>query len=133
MAHRPTSHDGRRERHDDNAGHIVVGVDGSPSSLQALRWAVDQGALTGATVQAVIAWHVPNLYGYPMTDGEDWAADAQVALTTALDTVLGNDKSKVSSTVVQGYPAKALLDAAAGVVAGQPAFRGSRREAEKSS
>jgi nucleotide-binding universal stress UspA family protein len=62
----------------------------------------------------VIAWHFPNLYGYPMTDGEDWAADAQVALTTALDTVLGNDKSKVSSTVVQGYPAKALLDAAAG-------------------
>jgi nucleotide-binding universal stress UspA family protein len=98
----------------NNAGRIVVGVDGSPSSLQALRWAVGQSALTGETVQAVVAWHFPNLYGYPMTDGEDWAMDAQQALTTALDTVLGNDKSKVSSTVVQGYPAKVLLDAAAG-------------------
>ena len=37
-------------------GHIVVGVDGSPSSLDALTWAVGQAALTGTDVQAVIAW-----------------------------------------------------------------------------
>ena len=36
-------------------GHIVVGVDGSPSSLDALTWAVGQAALTGTDVQAVIA------------------------------------------------------------------------------
>jgi hypothetical protein len=49
-------------------GHIVVGVDGSPSSLDALTWAVGQGALTGADVQAVIAWEYPPLSGVdPMT------------------------------------------------------------------
>ncbi|MDU0293482.1 universal stress protein [Saccharothrix longispora] len=37
---------------------IVVGVDGSPSSLTALRWAVDEAKLRGAVVEAVLAWHV---------------------------------------------------------------------------
>jgi nucleotide-binding universal stress UspA family protein len=38
---------------------IVAGVDGSASSLEALRWAVRQAELTGATVDAVIAWQYP--------------------------------------------------------------------------
>jgi nucleotide-binding universal stress UspA family protein len=38
---------------------VVVGVDGSASSLEALRWAVRQAELTGATVDAVIAWQYP--------------------------------------------------------------------------
>lgn len=46
---------------------IVAGVDGSPSSLDALRWATRQAALTGAQVEAVTAWHFPATYGgYPM-------------------------------------------------------------------
>jgi nucleotide-binding universal stress UspA family protein len=43
-----------------SGGHqprIVVGVDGSASSEQALRWALRQAELTGAAVEAVIAWH----------------------------------------------------------------------------
>ena len=43
------------------APRIVAGVDGSESSLAALRWAVRQAELTGATVEAVIAWHYPVL------------------------------------------------------------------------
>ena len=35
---------------------IVVGVDGSPSSMKALRWAIRQAKLTGAEVEAVTAW-----------------------------------------------------------------------------
>jgi nucleotide-binding universal stress UspA family protein len=38
---------------------IVVGVDGSEGSRAALRWAVEEGALRGATVEAVSAFHVP--------------------------------------------------------------------------
>jgi nucleotide-binding universal stress UspA family protein len=34
---------------------IVAGVDGSPSSMSALRWAIRQAGLTGATVDAMIA------------------------------------------------------------------------------
>lgn len=43
----------------EGAPRIVVGVDGSPSSRAALRWAVRQARLTGGTVDAVIAWQIP--------------------------------------------------------------------------
>ncbi len=36
----------------DGAPRIVVGVDGSPSSRAALRWAVRQAKFTGAKVDA---------------------------------------------------------------------------------
>ena len=39
--------------------HTVVGVDGSPESCAALRWAVDHGRRTGTTVRAVRVWHPP--------------------------------------------------------------------------
>src|SRR5215469_9834948 len=45
------------------SGRIVVGVDGSSSSKAALAWAVDQARLTGASVEAVIAWHYPVVVG----------------------------------------------------------------------
>ena len=38
---------------------IVAGVDGSPSSRAGLRWAVREAALTGGTVDAVMALHLP--------------------------------------------------------------------------
>ncbi|HXG77678.1 MAG TPA: universal stress protein [Gaiellaceae bacterium] len=42
------------------AGRIVVGVDGSPSSRAALRWAAEEAALRDATLVAVHAWaYVP--------------------------------------------------------------------------
>jgi nucleotide-binding universal stress UspA family protein len=37
---------------------IVVGVDESPSSRTALRWAVEEAKLRGAVVEAVLAWRV---------------------------------------------------------------------------
>jgi CBS domain-containing protein len=49
---------GERER------RIVVGVDGSAPSKAALSWAIRQAKLTGAVVEAVIAWHYPSPYGY---------------------------------------------------------------------
>ena len=41
--------------HNGTAPRIVAGVDGSPSSLAAMRWAVRQAELTGATVDAISA------------------------------------------------------------------------------
>ena len=43
---------------------IVVGVDGSEPSKLALRWAIRQAKLTGASVDAVIAWWFPSTYGW---------------------------------------------------------------------
>jgi nucleotide-binding universal stress UspA family protein len=38
---------------------VVVGVDGSAQSIEALRWAARYGEATGATIRAVRAWYVP--------------------------------------------------------------------------
>lgn len=36
---------------------IVVGIDGSPASKAALRWAVDEAELRGCAVEAILGWH----------------------------------------------------------------------------
>lgn len=47
----------------DDQDRIVVGVDGSPSSREALRWAARQAALTGGTVRALTSWDYPQYHG----------------------------------------------------------------------
>lgn len=41
--------------------HIVVGIDESPASRLALRWAVDEARVRDATLSVVRSWHVPAL------------------------------------------------------------------------
>ena len=40
-------------------GEIVVGVDGSPGSVTALRWAIGEARRRGATLKVVHAWTYP--------------------------------------------------------------------------
>lgn len=94
---------------------IVVGVDGSSASIDALKWAIRQSSLTGATVEAVISWQFPMAYGgYPGGAGVDWPANAQTVLDTAVDEAVGSQADQISRQVVRGHPAQVLLDAAAG-------------------
>lgn len=44
-------------------GGIVVGIDGSTSSLDALQWALDEGELRGIPVHVVMSWHMPPVAG----------------------------------------------------------------------
>lgn len=99
----------------DASRHIVVGVDGSAGSVCALRWALEQAQLSGATVQAINAWEYPNMYGsYPLASDIDWRSNAQQILDVALNAVVGLDTAKVSTTVVEGHPATVLLEASVG-------------------
>jgi nucleotide-binding universal stress UspA family protein len=96
---------------------IVVGVDGSESSKQALRWAIRQAELTGGSVDAVTAWHYPSSYGLaPLPgDGDDFDGDAKRVLTEALAEVSGlAPEVQVEPLVAQGHPATVLLEAAQG-------------------
>lgn len=100
-------------------GRIVVGVDGSDSSVKALHWAVRQAELTGATVEAVNSWEYPATSWASMMPGmpEDFdpQALATVSLTEALEEALGAKvAAAVSKVVVIGNPAQALLDRAQG-------------------
>jgi nucleotide-binding universal stress UspA family protein len=95
---------------------IVVGVDGSEQSEQALRWATRMSLATGAQIDAVIAWHVPVGYGGTYLP-ESWSPkdDARATLTRAIDAVFaGGRPAGLRLLVRQGPAAKALLDASAG-------------------
>ena len=88
---------------------IVVGMDGSAGSREALQWAVAHAELSGAAVQAVMAWQLPEVYSMAPRDYE---ADARHELQTAIENALGPDqRSHVPSQVVAGRPGHVLVDA----------------------
>jgi nucleotide-binding universal stress UspA family protein len=99
---------------------IVAGVDGSPSSIDALRWAIRQAMLTGAAVDAVAAWHYPSTAGGfgwapgAMESGYDFQEIAGKTLADAISNSLDPASHvHVRPCVVEGNPAQVLLDAAA--------------------
>jgi nucleotide-binding universal stress UspA family protein len=97
---------------------IVAGVDGSPPSVNALRWATRQAELTGGTLDAVIAWEFPIAAGgmgwAPVSgiDDTDYSQLATKALIAAVDEVNPPPGVTVHQLVVEGNPAQVLLDAA---------------------
>ena len=93
---------------------IVVGVDGSPASADALRWAARQAQLTGAELRAVSSWRWPN-YITIKPPGIDLAADTERTLSEIVDQVLaGHPGLTVLQQVVEGPPGPALLAQAEG-------------------
>ncbi|RLU89218.1 universal stress protein UspA [Streptomyces griseocarneus] len=97
---------------------IVVGVDGSEPSKAALKWAVGQAELTGAVVEAIFAWQYPRYWwGWapPVEGSLDFEGNARRALSQAIDEAAGLDcPVPVMPRVVEGNPARVLLDAAHG-------------------
>jgi nucleotide-binding universal stress UspA family protein len=100
---------------------IVVGVDGSASSREALGWAVRQAKVTGSVVDAVIAWHFPagyGGYGWAPTgvgDDTDYAELAAKTLSQTVDSIVAAGSGvTVRQRVIEGNPAGVLLDAADG-------------------
>jgi nucleotide-binding universal stress UspA family protein len=104
------------EGHGD--GRIVVGVDGSEASKDALAWAARQARITGGRLEAVMAWHIPGFaYGPGMLapTSYDFAPAAKTTLEETVDKVLGEGPDvAVRRVVVEGPPALRLLEAAAG-------------------
>jgi nucleotide-binding universal stress UspA family protein len=95
---------------------IVVGVDGSEASKEALRWAARISVGINAPIEAVIAWDYPVSVGWATWPG-DWhpEADADKTLQQALDEAFGSDRpAGLEPKVRQGHPRAVLLDAAEG-------------------
>jgi nucleotide-binding universal stress UspA family protein len=88
---------------------IVVGVDGSPSSQRAVRWAAQQATLAGATLRAVSSWRWPN-YITIVPPGVDLASDTRRTLDEVLEEALtGSEDVSVTRHVIEGPPGPALL------------------------
>jgi nucleotide-binding universal stress UspA family protein len=96
---------------------VVVGVDGSSSSLRALRWASEHAERIGASLDVVTVWQLPTTYGWalrPSAEGNP-ARHAKRLLDEELDAVFGDRRPPTMRThVVEGHPATTLLAAAEG-------------------
>ncbi|GAA4880881.1 CBS domain-containing protein [Actinomycetospora straminea] len=89
---------------------VVVGVDGSDESVQALRWAAGVARAEGAPLVALIASGPPDLYG----DAGDLTATARRELESAVRRALGDDAAervRLTLEVREGRPARVLLRA----------------------
>jgi nucleotide-binding universal stress UspA family protein len=93
---------------------IIVGVDGSESSIDAARWAVRQAELTGGSLIAIISWEAPVQYGMEFAnEPTDWENLAGVTLGSALAELGALDDTEITQLVVHGHPARVLIDASA--------------------
>ena len=120
-----------------DGGLVVVGVDGSAESVAALRWAADYAQAAGATVQALIAWHYPDVAGGPPVGvapspvRQDSEQHIRASLDQAVRQVYPDPAAaRVQTRLAYGHPSQALVEASKGasllVVGsrGQGAFSG---------
>ena len=103
------------------AGRILVGVDGSPGSVAAMRWAASEARLRGMRVHVLYvrdrrvpapAHYAPQPRNGDAEDG--WPGD-ESTMTAVLKEALGTDSwAGVQTELADGLPARELLERAAG-------------------
>jgi nucleotide-binding universal stress UspA family protein len=94
---------------------IAVGVDGSPVSIAALRWAVEEAAATGREVRAIAAWsYAPALEpGGVVMPADEMAAAHRRTLEEVIRRATGEHPTvPVVPALVEEDPVEALLEAA---------------------
>lgn len=98
-------------------GRIVVGMDGSASSKEALVWAVDEAERRGDVIEVVLVWDNPyrDMWLPSIAPGQNPLAHFRVALDRTVSAVLGEHPVvKVETAVVEGHAAQVLVDRARG-------------------
>lgn len=97
---------------------IVVGIDGSPGSAGAMRWALRQAELTGARLRAVAVWqHRPLLMAPSAPPAALLLPDLEQDATSMLARIVSDVGAEapevvVEQLVVEGNPAPVLLEQA---------------------
>lgn len=96
-------------------GRVVVGVHGTPGSLQALRFAVGHAQAFGAVLAPVIAWEPPGGDSagrrYPRFITQSWGDAAERRLLTAFEEGLGGLPADllVRPVIVRGRAGEVLV------------------------
>lgn len=95
------------------APRIVVGVDGSEGSLEALRFALEEARLRGGKVSALFAWSIPFVADVPTgllpELMDDFRADAETLLEEQIAAAGDAGGVEIERIVVEGPPAQALV------------------------
>jgi nucleotide-binding universal stress UspA family protein len=100
-----------------STSRIVVGVDGSASSVAALHWAARQAELTGSQLELITAWEWPTTYGAPIAFAADYVpADAASQVLEVATEMVREDHPAVAiqTRAVEGHPAPVLVAASEG-------------------
>lgn len=93
--------------------HIVVGVDGSESSIAALRWGNRLASALNLDIRAVAVWQYPVMALGTYYPFEGWSPeeDTEKILASVVTAVFGeNPPSSVSTFVRSGPVAPALIE-----------------------
>jgi nucleotide-binding universal stress UspA family protein len=97
---------------------VVAGVDGSAESVRALGWAVRYATATGARVQALLAWHYPDVAGRPPVGvapepvRHQTESQEGTILNEAIAKVQGGQAGpEVETRLGYGHPAQVLIEA----------------------
>jgi nucleotide-binding universal stress UspA family protein len=95
---------------------IVVGVDGSPSSLAALEWATNQAQLTGSVLDVLMTWHWPVGYRWsPVPKNYGPGNECEKQLNEHLEHVRGTHPNvSIQPIVTEGRPAPLLANSSQG-------------------
>ncbi|OFI38136.1 universal stress protein UspA [Arthrobacter sp. SW1] len=98
---------------DNGNGRIVVGVDGSEASIEALRQAQQLAASLGLRVEASAFWDYPQMYaGYVAMGIERFEEAAGNTLREAVEKAFGPElPDNVVSRLVRGHPRSMLIEA----------------------
>jgi nucleotide-binding universal stress UspA family protein len=98
-------------------GRIVVGIDGSTSAANALRWGVEQAKLTGATIEAVYAWDPGPLVSLGMPPLVEWEPLREAAQARpgelVREAVGAKPGVRILKKTVMGNPAQVLVQRSA--------------------
>lgn len=90
---------------------IVVGVDGSPESVLALKWAQTLAQPLNATITAVTAWHMETVFGSYIVPDWDPNDGARQILKDAVEEAFGgNPPEGFNGICVRGRPAQVLME-----------------------
>jgi nucleotide-binding universal stress UspA family protein len=101
----------------EQGGRIVVGVDGSSSSTQALDWAARWAEKISGTLEMVTVWEWPKSYGAPLPVPTDFdpAAVAKQVNQTAVDALhAGHPGLDVTVLIVEGAAGQVLVERSTG-------------------
>ena len=101
-------------------GVILVGVDGSPASLEALTWAAEEAKIRRAELHVLRVWSLhlggTSVGGTPAPSYavQDSGKVAKAGLEQSIRETLGKAPGlDVRASVAHGNPAKVLIDTAA--------------------
>jgi len=104
-------------RDSENPGRVVAGIDGSPASIQALRWALTYATFTGCATEVIMAWDWPasRASPSPVLSGGEPEMSAEQLLDHLIEQMRTEfPYQRIEGQVVQGHTAPLLVEASKG-------------------